>query len=93
MTTRENTEDIRPRRASVVTVWLIVLRHTALTLSAAPATASATTAGQSELTRPAAAIARPQTTTATITIRPSRRAWPSQPVVSAATVAPADTAA
>ena len=43
--------------------------------------------------KPAAAIARPQTMTAPITIRPSQRACSTQPVVSAATVAPAETLA
>ena len=43
--------------------------------------------------RPARAIPTPQTVTATTTIRPSRRARLSQPVVKAATTAPADTAA
>jgi hypothetical protein len=76
-----------------VTIWLIELRHTALTLSAAPATASSTTAGHSEPTSPTPAIAAPHTTTAQMTIIPSRRAPSSQPVVSAATVAPAETAA
>ena len=40
-----------------------------------------------------AAIAAPHTTTATITIRPSRRTRGSQPAVSAAMAAPAETAA
>ena len=35
----------------------------------------------------------PQAATAASTIRPSQRAWTSQPVVSAATVEPAATAA
>ena len=38
VTTSENTLDIRPRIASGVTVWLMIWRQTALTLSAAPAT-------------------------------------------------------
>ena len=38
VTTSEKTDDIRPRIASGVTAWLITERHTALTLSAAPAT-------------------------------------------------------
>ena len=37
VTTSEKTDDMRPRIASGVTVWLIVERQTALTLSAAPA--------------------------------------------------------
>ena len=86
-----NTEDIRPRIASGVTVWLIVERQTALTESAAPATASSPAAIHSDGTSPAAAIARPHTQTAPMTIRPRRFACSSQPVVSAATVAPADT--
>ena len=93
VTTSENTDDMRPRIASGVTVWLIVERHTALTLSAAPAIASSTAASASEPARPASAIAAPHTATAHSTMRPRRRACSSQPVVSAATVAPADTAA
>ena len=92
-TTSPKTDDMRPRMASGVTVWLIVDRQTALTLSAAPATASRAAAVHRPPTRPAAAIAAPQTSTAKITIRPRRRACSSQPVVSAATVAPAATAA
>src|SRR5215831_2658520 len=90
-TTIWKTDDMRPRIASGVTVWLIVVRDTALTLSAAPAIARNTHAGASDVISPAAAIASPQTITAPITIRPSRRAWLSQPAVSAATVAPIDT--
>ncbi len=86
-----NTDDMRPRIGSGVTVWLIVERQTALTESAAPATASSPAAIHREGTRPAAAIARPHTHTETITIRPSRFACSSQPVVSAAMVAPAET--
>ena len=93
VTTSENTDDIRPRIASGVTVWLIVERQTALTLSAAPATASSAAATHSDPASPARAIAAPQATTAHTTIRPSRRALPSHPVVRAATVAPAETAA
>ena len=48
VTTSEKTDDMRPRIASGVTIWLIELRHTALTLSAAPAIASSTAAGHSE---------------------------------------------
>src|SRR3954449_7543040 len=93
VTTSENTDDMRPRIASGVTVWLIVERQTALTLSAAPATARSAAAIHSEPASPASAIAAPHATTAQTTIRPRRRALPSQPVVSAATVAPAETAA
>ena len=93
VTTRLNTDDMRPRMASGVTVWLIVLRQTAETLSAAPATNSSTAAGHSDETRPAPAIASPHTVTAQIVTSPSRRACSSQPVVSAAKVAPAETAA
>src|SRR4051794_26186353 len=88
-----NTDDIRPRRRSGVTLWLIAERHTALTLSAAPAAASSAAANHSEPARPASAMAAPHTLTAQIVIRPRRRACASQPVVSAATVAPAATAA
>jgi hypothetical protein len=93
VTTSEKTDDIRPRMASGVTIWLIELRHTALTLSAAPAIASSTAAGHSEPTMPTPAMAVPHTTTAQMTITPSFRACSIQPVVRAATVAPADTAA
>src|SRR3954469_14508440 len=36
VTTSMNTDDMRPRMASGVAVWLIVVRQTALTLSAPP---------------------------------------------------------
>src|SRR3954462_11353334 len=91
VTTSEKTDDIRPRSASGVTIWLITERHTALTLSAAPATASSTQAGHRLGIAPARAIAPPHTITAPMTISPSRRAWSIQRVVSAAMVAPADT--
>lgn len=93
VTTSENTDDIRPRIASGVTVWLMTERQTALTLSAAPATASSAAADHSEPASPAPAIARPHAQTAAIVILPSRCAPPSQPVVSAAIAAPAETAA
>src|SRR6185503_18579822 len=86
-------DDIRPRIASGVIVWLIVVRQTALTLSAAPAIVKRTIAGHRVVKRPAIAIAVPHTATATITIRPRRRTCSIQPAVSAATVAPAETAA
>src|ERR1041385_4812720 len=66
VTTSENTEDMRPRSASGVRDWLMTERQTALTLSAAPATARSAAAGHSEDTTPAPAIARPQTHTAPI---------------------------
>src|ERR1700761_108084 len=93
VTTRLNTEDLRPRIRSGVTVWLMVERHTALTESAAPATASRAAAGHSDPMSPASATAAPQTATAQMTITPSRRAWLIQPVNSAVTVAPAETEA
>src|SRR5581483_3875944 len=71
----------------------MVVRHTALTLSAKPASASRAIAGPIARTRPAAAIAAPQTMTAPITIRPSRWAWLIHPELSTARVAPAATAA
>src|SRR4051795_2374771 len=64
VTTREKTDDMRPRRWSGVTDWLIVERQKALLLSAAPASASSTAAIHSEPARPASAIAAPQATTA-----------------------------
>ncbi len=93
VTTSEKTDDIRPRISSGVTVWLIVERQTALTLSAAPASASRAMAAHRLVTSPVSAIATPQPSTAQTTTRPRRRARLSQPVVSAATVAPAETAA
>ena len=57
---------------SSVTDWLIVVRHTALTESAAPATANSAAATHSELASPARATAAPHTTTAQITTRPGR---------------------
>ena len=71
----------------------MIERHTALMLSAAPAIASSAAAGHRLGMKPALAIARPQTTTAPITIRPSQRACSTHPVVSAAIVAPAETLA
>src|SRR3954464_3543647 len=93
VTTSENTDDMRPRIAWGVTLWLIVARHTALTESAAPATASSTAASHSDPARPASAIAAPHTDTAHNVMRPRRRACAIQPVVRAATVAPAATEA
>src|SRR4051812_48218259 len=90
-TTRLKTDDIRPRMWSGVTDCEIVERQTALTLSAAPATANRMHAGTIEVISPAAAMAMPHTATDPSTIRPSQRACSSQPVVSAATVAPAET--
>ncbi len=70
MTTRLKTEDMRPRSWSGVSDCEMVERHTALTESAAPATAKSSAASRSVLLNPAAAIARPQMATATSTIRP-----------------------
>src|ERR1700760_4745551 len=81
-TTRLKTEFTRPRIRSGVSTCIIVERQTALTESAAPARAKNAAAGQMLLTKPAAAMKRPQKATATSTIRPSRRAWEIQPVVS-----------
>ena len=74
-------------------VCRIVERQTALTLSAAPAIVSAAIATHRLEVRPRTTMPNPQTSTAKTTIRPSRLAVPSQPVVNAATTAPADTAA
>ena len=92
VTTSEKTEDMRPRMWSGVTVWLIVVRHTALMESAAPATASSAAAIHSEDASPANVIATAHAITAQITTNPSLRVCDSQPVVIAATVAPSDTA-
>src|SRR3954451_9798419 len=62
-TTRLNTLDMRPRRRSGVSVCEIVVRHTALTLSAAPAVKSRAIATKIEVVTPASAIAIPQTAT------------------------------
>src|SRR3954471_19090409 len=83
VTTSVNTDDILPRMWSGVTDCEIVERHTALTLSAAPATANRMQAGTIELMSPAPAIPSPHTATDASTIRPSQRACSSQPVVSA----------
>src|SRR3954451_5471083 len=72
VTTREKTDDIRPRIESGVTVWLITERQTALTLSAAPATASRAAADHRLDTTPTSAIAAPQASTAPMTMSPSR---------------------
>src|SRR5262249_38565834 len=92
-TTRLKTDHTRPRTWSGGTDWEMVVRHTALTLSAAPATQKSRAAAQMLVMSPPAAIARPQTATAPRTILPRNRAVVSQPVVSAATVAPSETAA
>jgi hypothetical protein len=55
---------------SGVSVCSIVDRQTALTLSAAPAAAKRRAAIQIESTRPASAMKRPQTATATRMMRP-----------------------
>ena len=92
-TTRLNTDDMRPRMWSGVSVCEIV--------DAADGADAVGGAGDGEQdARPddrrsarRRAIASPQTATAASTIRPSQRACSSQPVVSAATVAPAATEA
>src|SRR3954449_9153498 len=68
VTTSEKTDDIRPRRWSGVTDWLIEDRQRALPLPAAPASARQPAAIHSEPARPASAIATPQATTAQMTI-------------------------
>src|SRR3954447_21038447 len=73
-TTRLNADDSRPRMWSGVADCEIVVRQTALTLSAAPATANRMAAGTIELIAPAPAIATPQTATDASVIRPSQRA-------------------
>ena len=88
------TDDIRPRSASGVTVWLMIERQTALTLSAAPATREQRRGepqrrhqpGERDRQRPRRRPRRSRSG------RAGARAS-SQPVVSAATVAPAETAA
>src|SRR5690349_17136858 len=68
---------MRPRIRSGVRVCDIVVRQTALTLSAAPAQAKRKAAIQIESTRPARAMKAPQIATAPKTMRPSQRAWSS----------------
>src|SRR3954447_26944631 len=90
-TTRLNTDDIRPRMWSGVSDCEIVERQTALTLSAAPATANRSAPGQIHLLKPPATTGSPHTPPLGSRRPPSHRACSSQPVVSAATVAPAAT--
>ena len=71
--------DSRPRRWSGVTRSSIVLRSTALKKSAPPATASRTSAGQSVVVKPNAAIATPQAHAAIVTASPWRRTCDVQP--------------
>ena len=63
-------EDIRLRKRSGMVVCRMVLRSTAETTSAQPAMASRTRAIHRVSTRPKAAMAAPQTMTATMTARP-----------------------
>ena len=81
MTTSPKTAVMRPRIASGVTSWAIVVRHTALMLSAAPARASSIAARKRLGAAPAAAIAAPQISTIAIVIRPIQRACANQPLV------------
>jgi hypothetical protein len=83
----------RPRIESAAANWMIVLRNTADTTSAHPATASSTSATGSIRTTPNPAIASPQARTARITARPGRRTRPTQPLVSAPSSAPTPGAA
>ena len=84
----------RPRRMSGVASWRIVLRSTALYMSAAPAIArNSRASGNENVTSPNAVIASPQTRTARITPRPRYRTRPTQPVNSDPSSAPAAGAA
>ena len=77
-------EDRRLRKRSGMVVCKMVLRSTAETTSAHPATPSSTRAIQRVSVKPKAAMASPQTTTARMTARPWRRVWLTHPVVSGA---------
>ncbi len=79
--------------ASGVAVTRIVLRQTALTLSAAPATTRHPIATARLVVSPARVTATPDAAIAATTIRPSRRMWLSHPVENAETVAPNESAA
>ena len=92
-TTTMKTPDSRPRSASGVAVCRIVLRNTALTMSAAPATASSTTPSHSIRAKPNPVIASPHTTIATSTASPCRCTRPSQPPNVAPSSAPTAMAA
>ncbi len=86
--------DMRPRSASGTASWRIVERNTALSTSAAPATARSVRASQnSRVTRPNAVMAAPHPITAQITARPWCRMRLTHPVVRAPRRAPADGAA
>ena len=91
VTTRPNTDEIRPRVASVEISCAIVVRQTALMLSAAPATPSRTAASDDARRRPGGGDRPPQITTIAIVIRPSQRARVSQPFVIPAIAAPSET--
>lgn len=75
-TTMRYRADTRPRISSVVTVCTMVKRHTALTLSAAPATTKRTSTPAKAGRVPARAMAPPQQSTVHTTTRP---AHPLQP--------------
>ena len=80
---------IRPRSSSGVATSTIVLRRTALTKSAAPATASSSRASQSAVAKPNATSAAPHAAAATTTPRPCLRTRASGPEKIEATSAPA----
>ena len=81
--------ETRPRISSGVAARTIAERKAALTLSAAPAKASSTSASGSAVAKPNARIARPQSAAAIATARPWRRTWLTQPESSVAASAPA----
>ena len=78
----------RPRISSGVTVSTIVERNTALTWSAAPAAASSSSATQSVVVKPNAAIATPQPQAAITIARPCRCTRITHPETSDAANAP-----
>ena len=86
-------EDRRLRKRFGMVVCKMVLRSTAETTSAHPATPSRTRAIQRVSVKPKAAMANPQTTTARMTARPWRRVWLIHPVIERRSRAPAPGAA
>jgi hypothetical protein len=90
VTTAMWSDAIRPRIRSGASCCMIVLRNTAETTSAAPATASRSSANQNRSpgTSPNTVIEAPHTITAPITATPWRCTRPTQPLPTAAISAP-----
>jgi hypothetical protein len=81
--------ETRPRISSGVAVSTIAERKAALTLSAAPASASMISASTSDVAKPKRRIAAPHRPAAIATATPWRRTWLTQPESSVAASAPA----